>query len=140
MKIINYISRNNSYLYLISLMRYSQQREAIRDIVCGTRLHPTADWVYNKAKKIIPNISLGTVYRNLKRLEEEGEINTIYDENIVRYDWNKDPHDHLKCKVCGDLIDVQLFDDNIRETVLKKYKFEVDDVEMTIIGTCHKHT
>jgi len=140
MKIINYISRNYSYLYLISLMRYSQQREAIRDIVCGTRLHPTADWVYNKAKKIIPNISLGTVYRNLKRLEEEGEINTIYDGNIVRYDWNKDPHDHLKCKVCGDLIDVQLFDDNIRETVLKKYKFEVDDVEMTIIGTCHKHT
>ncbi|HIC39288.1 MAG TPA: transcriptional repressor, partial [Candidatus Marinimicrobia bacterium] len=67
-------------------MRYSQQREAIRDIICGTRLHPTADWVYNKAKKIIPNISLGTVYRNLKRLEEEGEINTIYDGNIVRYD------------------------------------------------------
>ena len=101
-------------------MRYSHQREGIKKIVQCTNCHPTADWIFNQTKKIIPNISLGTVYRNLKRLEEEGEINTIYDGNIVRYDWNKDPHDHLKCKVCGDLIDVQLFDDNIRETVLKK--------------------
>ena len=121
-------------------MLYSHQSEAIKKIVQGTNSHPTADWIFNQTKKIIPNISLGTVYRNLKRLEEESEINTISDGNIVRYDWNKDPHDHLKCKVCGDLIDVQLFDDNIRETVWKKYKFKVDDVEMTIIGTWHKHT
>ena len=100
-------------------MRYSHQREGIKKIVQSTNCHPTADWIFNQTKIIIPNISLGTVYRNLKRLEEEGEINTIYDGNIARYDWNKDPHDHLKCKVCGDLIDVQLFDDNIRETVLK---------------------
>ena len=48
-------------------------------------------------------------------------------------------HDHLKCKICGDLIDVQLFDEQIRNTIKKQYKFEADDVLMTIIGTCHKH-
>ena len=120
-------------------MRYSQQREAIRDIVCGTRLHPTADWVYNKAKKIIPNISLGTVYRNLKRLEEEGEINTIYDENIARYDWNTESHDHLKCKECGDLVDVHLVHEEFTSKVKRKFKFDVEHVEMTVIGTCSKH-
>ena len=55
------------------------------------------------------------------------------------YDWNREPHDHLKCKICGDLIDVQLFDEQIRNTIKKQYKFEADDVLMTIIGTCHKH-
>ena len=120
-------------------MRYSHQREAIKKIVQNTNCHPTADWIFNQAKIIIPNISLGTVYRNLKLLEEEGEMNIIYDGNIARYDWNTESHDHLKCKECGDLIDVHLTDEGIQSTVNKKYKFKVDDVEMTIIGTCKKH-
>ncbi len=120
-------------------MRYSQQRETIREIVYSTNTHPTADWIFGRAKRTIPNISLGTVYRNLKCLEEMGELRTIFDGSIARYDWNMDPHDHLKCKVCGDLFDVQLMDEGIQSTVRKKYKFEVDNVEMTIVGTCNKH-
>jgi len=120
-------------------MRFSHKREAIQEIVYGTNSHPTADWVFQKAKVKIPNISLGTVYRNLKQLEDAQLIKTIYDGKIARYDWNREPHNHLKCKICGDLNDVQLFDNQIRKTVKKQYKFEPDDVVMTIIGTCHKH-
>jgi len=121
-------------------MRYSHQRELIKEIVCSTNSHPNTDWVYSKVKKSIPNISLGTVYRNLKQLNAAGIIRTIYDGKIARYDWNKDPHDHLKCSECGELIDIQLPADDIKKTVKKKYDFDVDDVEMTIIGTCKKHT
>ena len=120
-------------------MRFSHKREAIQEIVYGTNSHPTADWIFQKAKVKIPNISLGTVYRNLKQLEDAQLIKTIYDGKIARYDWNREPHNHLKCKICGDLNDVQLFDNQIRKTVKKQYKFEPDDVVMTIIGTCHKH-
>ena len=120
-------------------MRYSRQRETIRKIVFRTNSHPSADWIFNQSKKQIPDISLGTVYRNLKQLNDEGIIRTIYDGSIARYDWNQDPHDHLKCKKCGNLIDVQLPETDIKKTVKKKYNFEVDDVEMTIIGTCSKH-
>ena len=120
-------------------MRYSHKREAIQEIVYGTNSHPTADWIFQKVKVKIPNISLGTVYRNLKQLDDAKLINTIYDGNIARYDWNREPHDHLKCKICGDLIDVQLFDEQIRNTIKKQYKFDADDVLMTIIGTCDKH-
>jgi len=145
MKIIfskNHLINNRNYYYkkLISIMRYSHQREKIREIVFSTNAHPTADWIFQQAKKQIPNISLGTVYRNLRQLEEEGIIRTIMDSTVARYDCNREPHDHLKCKICGDLFDVHLSEDNIRETVFKKYKFEVDEVEMTIIGTCQKHT
>ena len=121
-------------------MRYSYQREAIKKVVKGTNSHPTADWIYNQTKKIIPKISLGTVYRNLKQLSKDGEINTIYDGNIARYDWNIESHDHLKCTQCGDLLDVHLAHDEFKSIVKTKFKFDVDDVEMTVIGTCSKHT
>ena len=120
-------------------MRYSYQRETIKKVVKGTNSHPTADWIYNQTKKIIPKISLGTVYRNLKQLSKDGEINTIYDGNIARYDWNIESHDHLKCTQCGDLVDVHLAHDEFKSIVKTKFKFDVDDVEMTIIGTCSKH-
>ena len=120
-------------------MRFSHQRQTIRDIVYKTNSHPTADWVFLEAKKTIPNISLGTVYRNLKQLEEFGDIKTIYDGNIARYDWNIEPHNHLKCKNCGDLIDIVLSDKSIPQKIKKDFKFNVDKVEMFIIGTCKKH-
>jgi Fur family ferric uptake transcriptional regulator/Fur family peroxide stress response transcriptional regulator len=60
-------------------MRFSSQREIIREIVESTNAHPTADWIYTKAKKRLPNLSLGTVYRNLKQLDEEGTIKAITD-------------------------------------------------------------
>ncbi len=82
---------------------------------------------------------MGTVYRNLKQLEKAGILQTIYDGNIIRYDWKTEPHNHLKCKICDDLIDVDMADLIIQPDFEKKYKFEVDDVEMTIIGTCNKH-
>jgi len=63
----------------------------------------------------------------------------IYDGKVSRYDWNMRPHHHLKCKICGDITDIHILSDDIRSGVQKKYKFEVDDVEMTIIGTCNKH-
>ncbi|HJM85776.1 MAG TPA: transcriptional repressor, partial [Candidatus Marinimicrobia bacterium] len=53
-------------------MRYSLQKETIREIVKSTDSHPTADWIFQRAKRKIPNISLGTVYRNLKHLAAEG--------------------------------------------------------------------
>ena len=121
-------------------MRYSYQREAIKKIEKGTNSHPPAEWIYNQTKKIIPKISLGTVYRNLKQLSKDGEINTIYDGNIARYDWNIESHYHLKCTQCGDLVDVHLAHDEFKSIVKTKFKFDVDDVEMTVIGTCSKHT
>ena len=120
-------------------MRYSQQRQLIREIVTRTNSHPTADWIFKQTKKIIPNISLGTVYRNLKQLEEKGEIDTIYDGNIVRYDWNVESHDHLKCTECGDLIDIHFKHDKFKSIVKRKFKFDANSVEMKIIGSCSKH-
>jgi|TARA_B100001964_G_C14100925_1_gene539298 Fe2+ or Zn2+ uptake regulation protein len=120
-------------------MRFSKQRELIKNIVQGTNSHPTADWIYKKAKKKLSNISLGTVYRNLSQLNQDGIINILYDNNIARYDWNTVSHDHLKCQQCGDITDVHMRTEELQKKVWKQYKFKADNIEINIIGTCKKH-
>ena len=70
-------------LLLDLFVRYSYQRETIEQIVCSTNSHPTAEWVFNKTKEKIPNISLGTVYRNLKVLADSGQISIVNDGSIT---------------------------------------------------------
>ena len=55
-------------------MKYSKQREALLTLLRSTRSHPSADWLYENLRKEFPNISLGTVYRNLAQLAENGDI------------------------------------------------------------------
>jgi Fur family peroxide stress response transcriptional regulator len=89
--------------------RYSRQREHILKIVQNTDSHPTADWVYEQARAVIPNISLGTVYRNLNLLVEEGLIQRVLlGDGIVRYDGKLGPHHHFICTKTGKIYDVEV--------------------------------
>jgi len=88
-------------------MRLTYQRKVILDILRGTKLHPTADKVYAEAKRRIPNISLGTVYRNLNVLSGHGMIRELdYGKGLTRYDGNPCPHYHVRCVRCGKVEDV----------------------------------
>lgn len=88
--------------------RYSRQREEILKIVMGTKTHPTADWVYEEARRSIPNISLGTVYRNLNLLADEGVImRIVLDDGKVRFDGNSDDHHHFICNDSGKVYDIE---------------------------------
>ncbi len=89
-------------------MRKSRQREIILSVVRSTDCHPTADWVYHEARKQIPSISLGTVYRNLKVLSDSGEIRSYEGPGGVnRYDGTVETHYHFRCELCGAVIDLQ---------------------------------
>ena len=89
--------------------RYSRQREEILRVVQTTDTHPTADWVYEQVRKILPHVSLGTVYRNLNLLADEGLIQrVILDDGIVRFDGNTNDHHHFICTKTGKIYDVVL--------------------------------
>ena len=121
-------------------MRYSRQRNIIKDIVFSTNSHPNADWVFHEAKNFIPSISLGTVYRNLKQLSKMGIIKTIYDGSVARFDWNTRPHNHLKCIECGRITDIKIDEtNNFAKKILDNHSFDVYDIEVTFIGTCKEH-
>ena len=88
-------------------MRYSKQRELITEIIKGRKDHPTADMIYTSARELEPNISLGTVYRNLKLLADEGVIITLETEDKrLHYDGDISRHSHFICSKCGKIVDL----------------------------------
>ncbi len=120
-------------------MRYSKQRELIYGIIKNTTSHPTANWIYQAARDEMPNISLGTVYRNLDQLALEGMIRVITEGNMAHYDWNTIPHQHLRCSVCGDMSDIEIPDMQLIKTIKQTHQFDVEKVEMMFIGSCSSH-
>lgn len=88
-------------------LKYSRQRETIKDFIMNRYDHPTADIVYMNVRKSYPRISLGTVYRNLNLLADIGDISRIcIGGNVERYEANTAPHCHFICNKCGKIIDL----------------------------------
>ncbi|MBQ5951267.1 MAG: transcriptional repressor [Lachnospiraceae bacterium] len=73
----------------------------ILDAVRGRCDHPTADDIYLELRARDPRISRGTVYRNLKRMAQTGEIGLVQTSPAERFDLRTDPHSHLRCCLCG---------------------------------------
>ena len=101
--------------------KYSRQREVIRAFLEGRKDHPTADTVYTNVRQEIPNISLGTVYRNLMLLSETGEIAKVdVGDGVVRFDPMTDEHSHFVCSACGRVLDVMLEEKDLLQKAAKK--------------------
>lgn len=117
-------------------MRYSRQRKLITEIIKGRKDHPTADMIYNTARDIEPNISLGTVYRNLRLLSEEKEIITLETEDKkVHYDGDLSRHSHFICEGCGKIID--LFEPIDMPKELQKLELTVSGEKCIYYGNCN---
>ncbi|MCS6990057.1 MAG: transcriptional repressor [Chloroherpetonaceae bacterium] len=99
--------------------RYSRQREEVLRVVRNANSHPTADWVYEQVRKTLPRVSLGTVYRNLNLLADEGLIQrVILDDGVMRYDGKTRAHHHFICSKTGKIYDVEF---NLCEDLLEKF-------------------
>lgn len=99
-------------------LKHSKQRDSIMEFLQGRKDHPTADTVYMNVRKSFPNISLGTVYRNLTLLADIGEIARIrVGDGVDHFDADTSPHYHFICKECGRVID---FYDADMETLTEK--------------------
>ncbi len=89
------------------MIKHSRQRDAIRENLMGRYDHPTAETVYMDIKEDFPNISLGTVYRNLSLLSDLGEIQKISTgAGPDRFDGNPKPHCHFQCRKCYQVLDI----------------------------------
>lgn len=89
------------------MKRYSKKRQAILDLLKNTKEHPSAESIYQQLKPIYPDLSLGTVYRNLKEMEGDGTIASVTVVNArERFDGRTDSHTHAICTDCGKIIDL----------------------------------
>jgi Fur family peroxide stress response transcriptional regulator len=119
--------------------RNTRQRGVILDILRESGSHPTAEMIYRDARKVIPNISLGTVYRNLGFLREQGTVREIRpnDGGSSRFEGMDTPHAHFHCVGCSDLLDIPL------PATLQKLELPATErisvisaVDLHVIGSC----
>ncbi len=119
--------------------KFSRQRESIIENLKYRKDHPTADMVYSDIKRIYPNISLGTVYRNLSLLAEEERIQKIVtDDGVLRFDYDVAPHDHFICRRCGSVSDLHMLDtEALKDSVSKTFDGTVEECVVTFYGSCN---
>ena len=116
--------------------RYSRQRELIYQTLCRTDEHPTAEMVYRWLKPENPSLSLGTVYRNLNLLADEGVIRRMAFP-VERYDANTMPHPHFRCAGCGAVYDLPLpYDSGLDDAAAQASGHQVSGHEVIFHGVC----
>ncbi|MBR2614184.1 MAG: transcriptional repressor [Clostridia bacterium] len=118
-------------------VKYSYQREVIKDYLLNTKTHPTVESIYENLKKRYPELSLATVYRNVKSLCEEGTVIVLKTgDKKVHYDGNVNYHTHFICNKCGKIIDLFLEEPSLDE--LNKLNLSVERQITTYYGLCDK--
>ncbi len=122
------------------MLRKTKQREAILKVLRGATSHPAADWIYNEVRKEIPDISLGTVYRNLRLLGECGEILEIDSgSTFSRFDGNPANHYHFRCERCRRVFDIdEPVDEKINGRIARKTGFKISHHWLEFRGLCKK--
>ena len=120
------------------MLKYSRQREAIKTFLAGRYDHPTAETVYLGIKEEFPNISLGTVYRNLAALSETGEILSLsVGDGFEHFDGNPAPQAHLHCRLCGKIADAPMHGDPLAD-VAREHGFEPETSVYIEYGVCEE--
>lgn len=120
------------------IKRDSRQRRAILSVLCHSDSHPTADSIYDEVREMIPNISKGTVYRNLSVLKDAGEITELnLGGTTSRYEEKKENHYHFRCEKCGRVFDL---DEPVNRALDAKIAgqtgFEVYYHQLEFLGVC----
>lgn len=124
----------------MAVTKRSKQKDAIIDAVKNTKCHPTADWVYSEVKKAIPNISLGTVYRNLAKMADEGIISRlILGTTSEHFDGNTSPHYHVHCVDCDKIYDIENKPEfDVNEWAAQLFNGDIIEHYTVFTGRCSK--
>jgi len=116
----------------------TRQRKAVLEVVRRAHNHPDAAWIYQEVRKVVPRVSLATVYRTLEALVAEGYLVPIAKAGeATRYDANLHPHLHLVCEACGAIVDLEVPLPDLLGPAQKAHPgVEVRGVEVTYRGLC----
>ena len=116
-------------------------RHAIRACLRHSKAHPSAEDVYHSLQQEHSDISLASVYRNIKLFKDEGLIISLGTVNgVERLDGRVDPHVHFVCSVCGAVVDVPDVDvpDSVPQATEECLGCRVDDTRLVLTGICKK--
>ena len=123
----------------MAMMRQSKKRDAMLSLLQSVTDHPSADRIYQQLKPRYPDLSLGTVYRNLGLLCGQGLVKRVGTVNgQERYDGQTSPHSHFICNRCGSVLDLPDLrpGGDLEQAVSSQYGFAVERCELTFYGLC----
>jgi Fe2+ or Zn2+ uptake regulation protein len=125
-----------------SRRNHTRQRERLLALLRATDEHPTAAWLFERLRPEFPRVSLGTVYRNLEVLVQEGLIDEVaVPAGPSRYDANREPHHHFTCEHCGRIDDISLkLADDLARRVRRKYRLAPRRFRVEFYGLCRDCT
>ena len=121
--------------------KHSRKRDAILACLRGTTSHPTAEWIYQQLKPMIPDLSLGTVYRNLTLFKKTGEIQSVGTvDGLERFDANTSPHAHFICTYCHAVLDAHGIElpEQVTAEAERITGGRVDSCQLLFYGRCQK--
>lgn len=127
----------------MAMMRQSKKRDAMLSLLQSVTDHPSADRIYQQLKPRYPDLSLGTVYRNLGLLCGQGLVKRVGTVNgQERYDGQTSPHSHFICNRCGAILDLPQRSpgQDWLETASVQYGFQAESCEFIVRGLCHECT
>lgn len=126
----------------MATLKYSRQREMIKDFLKTRKDHPTADIVYINVRKQNPTISLGTVYRNLTLLADIGEISRLrVGDGVDHFDADTSPHYHFVCTECGCVTDLEMDSiESILDVAGANFDGQITGHVTHFYGTCRNCT
>lgn len=119
--------------------KHFRKRDAILSYLRSTDIHPSADMVYAQLKPQIPDLSLGTVYRNLSMFRQQGTIASVGTVNgVERFDGNTMPHVHFICNDCSAVIDMPQLQvpEKMTRTAEMQIGGRVANCSLTFTGQC----
>lgn len=120
------------------LRRNTPQRRVILHELCQMTSHPTAAELYGVVRQRLPRISLGTIYRNLEVLHEDGMIRKMeFSGSETRFDGNLDPHYHVRCTECDRVDDLHTTDPGIAPSQPAELGgFQISGHRLEFFGIC----
>ncbi len=114
-----------------------RKREAILTCLRQTHSHPSADWIYQTLKPQIPDLSLGTVYRNLTLFKEQGLIRSLGTvDGVERFDGDTAPHVHFVCTCCSTVADLAQVALPPQLTDQAEHLGKIEATQLTFYGCC----
>lgn len=117
-------------------MRMTRQRQQILAVLAASRTHPSAEEVLAQVRRVLPRVSLGSVYRNLRLLKEAGLVREIVTGDGRRYDAVTAPHPHFVCDRCSRVYDLpEGLPADLLQQVLP-VGFAVSQIYLELRGTC----
>jgi len=118
--------------------KLTPQREAVLQVILEREDHPTANDIFEAARRRLPTISHATVYNSLRYLRESGLVHEIsFGDSASRYDRETERHDHAICTVCGRLVDFDLPEAaELMRAAARKSRFKPESVHLTLRGLC----